>query len=297
MTQIWRAARFAFFLAAAFAAPFAAPGPDHAQAQEGARDERLKGGFYGVGAAKGMRFVLRDVGETPTGTFFDSNGKEAPIKGHWVGGGVEAVLAFDTRPIFIRLTGETMGAEMLVLPIGPDGNALPEEARRLGFLRDGVKAPELPSGYQNPPARADGVLDPDVFLVSYEFWPPDGVARGFSAIGPRYRTMIRLYPLVHADVLWKLCAAPGDVPGLGEALRGQGVTCESIGEVVEGAQKKGMFDRYKADVEKQKRDLISAVKCARGYIVKESVCAPAARRAAEAAVSMETVATALAPYR
>ncbi len=297
MTQIWRAARFALVLAAAVAAPFVALAPEPASAQAGKPDARLKGGFYGVGDAKGMRFVIRDAGKEPSGTFFDSNGKEAEIKGHWVGDGVEAVLAFDTRPIFIRLTARNMGAEMLVIPVGPDGNALSDQARRLGFLRDGVKAPEQPAGYQNPPERADGVLDPDVFLISYEFWPPDGVARGFSAIGPRYRTMIRLYPLVHADVLWKLCAAPGRPVGLAEALRGQGVTCQSIREVIEGTQKKGTFDRYKAAVDKQRDDLVAAVKCARGYIVRESVCGPASRRAAEAAVSMETVATALAPYR
>ncbi len=293
MTQTLRGA----FRALAIVLVAVAAGVFGAATRAQAQDPAIKGSFYGVGDAKGMRIVIRDAGEAPQGTFFDSNGKEAEIKGRWVDGGVEAALSFDTRTVFLRMTAEPLTLSALVIPLAPDGKPLPEQARRLGFVRDGVKAPELPAGYQNPPERADGVLDPDVFLVSYEFWPPDGVARGFSAIGPRYRTMIRLYPLVHADVLWKLCSASGRPVGLAEALRGQGVTCASIGEVIADTQRKGSFERYKKDVAAQKRDLLAAVKCARGYIVKESVCGPAARRTAQAAVSMDTVATALQPYR
>ena len=42
--------------------------------------------------------------------------------------------------------------------------------------------------------------------------------------------------------------------------------------------------------------MVSA-QCARGYIVKESVCGPASKKAAAAAVSMNTVAGAIAPFR
>ena len=141
------------------------------------------------------------------------------------------------------------------------------------------------------------MLDPDVFLISYEFWPPDGVARGYDNIGPRYQTMLRLFPLVHADVLWKLCQSSARPAALAEALRGQGATCESITRDVEGTLTNGRFEKFKSDVARDKAELMAAVQCSRNYIVKESVCGPASKRMAQAAVEMQTIASALSRYR
>ncbi len=257
----------------------------------------LSGGYNGVGPAEGMRFTIEPKGDKLVGEFRDSNGATAKIEAEWVDGGAEAVLPFLSRPVFIRIFPESLGAQMVVLPISPEGQPMPAEARTLVFVRDGVAAPRLPKGYQNPPKKMGLVLDPDVFLISYEYWDPDGVARGYDAIGPRYQTMLRLYPLVHADVLWKLCQSKARPPSMAEALRGQGASCESIVRDVEGTKTKGKFDAYKADVARDKAELMAAVQCARNFIVKESVCGPAARRMSQAALEMQTIASALSRYR
>ncbi|SET29456.1 hypothetical protein [Oceanicella actignis] len=293
----------------ALAAALTALGPGPAPAQQGgaappapsappaARAEALLGAFEGAGDAQGMRIVVEDAGEVPRGRFIDSNGKEAAFEGRWVEGAIEAPLIFDTRALYIRFEGGPLAATLTAIPLDESGAPRADQARRLAFLREGVKPPEQPAGYQDPPARAGGVMDPDVFLISYEFWPPDGVARGWQAIGPRYRTMTRLFPLVLADVLWKLCQAPGATEGLAEALRGQRVDCAALEAEMDRIQRQGLFARWKADVAAERRALTTMARCARGYVVKEEVCRPAARRAAEAAASMRTVADALAAYR
>jgi hypothetical protein len=257
----------------------------------------LSGRYNGVGPAEGMQFSVEPSGDRLVGEFRDSNGATAKIDAGWVDGGAEAVLPFLSRPVFIRILPESIGAVLIVLPISPEGVPMQNEARTLTFVREGMAVPRLPKGYQNPPAKMGLVQDPDVFLISYEFWPPDGVVRGYDAIGPRYQTMLRLFPLVHADVLWKMCLADARPPALAEALRGQGVSCESIVRDIEGAKTKGRFDAYKQDVERDKAELMAAVQCARNYIVKESVCGPASKRVAQAAVAMQTIASALSKYR
>lgn len=282
--MLWKIAIRALALAILAAAP--------ALAQGG-----LSGGYNGVGPAEGMRFTVSEQGGKVVGEFRDSNGKTARIDATWVDGGAEAVLPFETRPVFIRILPQSIGAVLIVLPVSPEGKPLQAEARTLTFVRDGVRAPKLPAGYQNPPKKMGLVLDPDVFLISYEFWDPDGVVRGYDAIGPRYQTMLRLFPLAHADVLWKLCSANTRHPALADALRGQGASCESIVRDVERTKTNGRFDAYKADVARERAELLAAVQCSRNYIVKESVCGPASRRMAQAAVEMGTVASALSRYR
>ena len=149
----------------------------------------------------------------------------------------------------------------------------------------------------NAPSRPGQEIDPDVFLASYQFWEPEGVANGFDNIGARYRTVLRMFPQIHADVLWKLCQAQTQRGLLAEALRGQGAGCAEIQATVARLQDGGRFSDWKAAVDREISQLMPAVQCSRGYIVKESVCGPASKRVAEAATSLETLATVLGRWR
>lgn len=257
----------------------------------------LAGRYTGIGPARGMQVEITDAGRKPAGKFHDSNGVEATIGGGWKEGGLEALLNFPGRPVFVRLTPSAMGLQMAVLPLDPEGKPLREQARVLAFLREGVRTPEQPALYQDPPKRAGSETDPDVFLASYQFWPPEGVANGFDNIGPRYRTILRMFPQIHADVLWKLCSADSQRALLAEALRGQGAGCADIEKTIARLQANGKFSAWKAAVDKEIDQLMPAIQCARGYIVKESVCGPASKRVADAAVSLQTLGTVLARWR
>jgi hypothetical protein len=258
----------------------------------------LEGAYFGIGSAKGMTLAL-EAGREPSGIFIDSNGIEAEIGGGWRDGGLEALLNFPGRPVWARFDPAPMGVTMTVLPLDPEGRPIETQARILAFLREGTPTPEQPGLYMDPPKRADGESDPDVFLASYQFWPPEGVYNGFSQIGARYRTMIRFFPQVHADVLWKLCEAEGrEAQALvAESLRGQGADCAAIAETISRLQSEGRFLEWKRAVSTAIDAMMPSVQCARGYIVKESVCGPASQRIAEAAVSLETVGTLLARWR
>jgi hypothetical protein len=266
-----------------------------------ARALDLGGGYFGIGDAKGMRVEIDKgaEGQDTAGRFIDSNALAAEFGGGWVGTGIEAMLRFPRRAVFIRITEAPSGIFLIALPFDDEGTPIAEQSRRMVFLRDGVRPPEQPELYQSEPDRADRVVDPDVFLASYGFWSPDGVSRGFAAIGARYRTLIRLFPMVHADVLWKLCQAGGKLASTqrGEALRGQGVDCADIVSTVDRLQRVGRFGEWKAAADADAAQLMVTTQCARGYIVKQSVCGPASKQAAAAAVSMQTVAGAIASFR
>jgi hypothetical protein len=267
----------------------------------GARALDLSGGYFGVGDANGMRVEIDKgaEGKDTAGRFIDSNGLAAEFGGGWVGIGIEAMLRFPKRAVFVRMTEAPSGIFLIALPFDDAGAPIAAQSRRMVFLRDGTAAPEQSELYQSEPDRADRVVDADVFLASYSFWSADGVSRGFAAIGARYRTMIRLFPMVHADVLWKLCQAGGKLASTqrGEALRGQGVDCGDILDTVERLQRDGRFDDWKAAASVESAQLMVSAQCARGYIVKKSVCGPASKAAADAAVSMRTVASVIAPFR
>ncbi|MDF2233044.1 hypothetical protein P2H44_10820 [Albimonas sp. CAU 1670] len=289
-----RAALFAALATAALAAALLFAAPVRAD-DSPVRD--LQGRYVGIGPARGMQVEITDVGRKPAGKFHDSNGVEADIGGGWKEGGLEALLNFPGRPVFVRMTPSALGMQMAVLPLDPEGKPLREQARVLAFLREGIETPEQPALYQDPPKRAGSEIDPDVFLASYQFWPPEGVANGFDNIGPRYRTILRMFPQIHADVLWKLCQAQTQRGLLAEALRGQGAGCADIEKTVARLQSAGRFSDWKAAVDREIGQLMPAVQCSRGYIVKESVCGPASQRVAKAATSLETLGTLLAQWR
>ncbi|MEC9433665.1 MAG: hypothetical protein VYD87_12240 [Pseudomonadota bacterium] len=283
--------------AAGLAPGWLAPSPAAAQSAD-APVPGLEGRFEGIGPARGMSLEITDIGaRSPGGVFRDSNGLEAELEGGWKQGGLEAVLAFPERQVFVRLTEAALGLQMAVLPLDENGQPLRRQARILAFLREGVAAPEQPALYQEPPKRAGQELDPDVFLASYQFWPPEGVANGYDNIGARYRTVFRLFPQIHADIMWKLCDADSQKALLAEALRGQGATCADIDGAVERLQARGRFGDWKRAVQAEIDALMPAVQCARGYIVKASVCAPAAKRVSDAAVSLDTLGTLLSRWR
>jgi hypothetical protein len=257
-----------------------------------AQAERLPGSYVGLAEAQGMKLVLREARGRIEGTFTDSNGVTAPIRAENLGTAAEAMLEFPARKVKVRLFPEAIGVRMIAIPLDAEGNPILEQTNAFVFVPAGTKVPALPAGYQNPPAQAT-VVDPDVFLISYEFWPPEGVALGWESIEDRYRPVIGLFPVVLTDVLWKLCASSYKPPELGEALRGQGVTCARILARIDEVQAKGRFDKYKALVAKERAVLLAAVNCARGAVVTPAVCQPAAKRVAEAAVSLNTVAAVL----
>lgn len=261
-----------------------------------AQAERMVGRFFGAVEAQGMRIELRRGGSGLVGTFHDSNGVTAPIDAQLLSNAAEATLEFPARKVRLRIFPEAVGLRVIAIPLDAGGNPVVEATNALVFLREGTKVPEIPAGYQAPVLKVR-VVDPDTFLISYEFWPPEGVAYGWESLEARYRPLIGVFPVVMADVLWKLCGSTYRTPMLGEALRGQGVTCEEVLARIDEMQVRGTFAKFKADVAAEKKVALDAARCARGYTRIPAVCEPAARRVSEAAVSLVTVATVLRRYR
>ncbi|GIX13183.1 MAG: hypothetical protein KatS3mg118_1142 [Paracoccaceae bacterium] len=211
------------------------------------------------------------------------------------GSAAEAMLTFPARKVRIRFFPEGLGLRLISIPLDESGQPLIDDIHILAFVPEGTRMPELPAGY-TPPSYRVRVVDPDSFLVSYPFWPPEAVAFGYESIEPRYRPMFALFPHVLGDILWKLCSSSYRPAVLGEALRGQGVTCDSVLAAFRRILTRGRFDAWKAAVEKEAAILLPALRCARGYVVRPEICQPAARAIADRAVAMNSVAAVLGRF-
>ena len=259
--------------------------------------EELSGFYYGVADATGASIEIRPDSEGFLGTFFDAQGNSQAFEADRAGDIAEAVLDMDGRTVLMRMVPLPYGAEVTIIPFDAAGNLVIAAGRTLGFVRSGLTLPRPGPDFVVAPRDDRGRITANSFLASYEFWRPTGVRNGYLSLPERFRTVIRLFPAVQLDLIWKLCLAPAADRALAIALRGQGVAC---GEVIEGiaeAQRSGAFVNYKAEVAGQKATLRMTVRCADFYPESKQNCDRAALELGAQAISLETAGTVLARYR
>jgi len=261
------------------------------------RADTLSGHFYGVDDASGASIEIRPDAEGFVGTFFDAQGNSQQFKADRNGDAAEAVLDMDGRTVLMRVVPLPYGAEVTLVPFDQAGNLVIQAGRRLSFVRTDLTLPQPGPDFIRAPRDDRGRVTANGFLASYQFWDPTGVRNGYLSLPGRSRTMIRLFPAVQLDVIWKLCLAPGADRALAMALRGQGVACTDVIEVIAKAQRSGAFQRYKAEVTAEMAVLRLAVRCAEGYPESKQTCDGAARDLARQAIALDTAATVLGRYR
>ncbi|MEM6546678.1 MAG: hypothetical protein AAF713_02920 [Pseudomonadota bacterium] len=262
-----------------------------------AAQDVLDGRYLGVGDATGAAIEIQPEGDGFEGRFEDSSGGRQTFDADRLGEVAETLLDMDDRTVLMRITPLPFGAEVLLVPLDPDGNLVTDAARVESFVREGLEIPEPGEGFVAEPADGTTRITGNSFVASYEFWSPRGVRNGFLALPPRFRTVIRLFPAVQLDVIWKLCLAPDGDQALSLALRGQGVNCQEVIEGVANAQRSGSFEAYKAEVSEQRAVLLISVRCADGYRMSKTECDEAAQHVSQAAISLQTAATVLGRYR
>lgn len=255
---------------------------------------QVAGTYVGVDLAEGMRLTLTEKGG---GVLLRADGQERRFAGQPASGGFEALLEGPEGRTVIRLFPEPIGVRVVLAPVDAAGVMDTLDLVTLAFLREGVDLPPKPDRFLPAPRGPVAAFDAVAFVASYPFWEPEGAALAYDAVAPRFRTVIRLYPLVQADLLWKLCAGATRGAGVAEALRGQGVTCEQVTAAVRKMQASEAFDRFKRDVNRERALLQTALGCADDLIRQRPECAKAGAETAKRAVSMETAATVLARYR
>lgn len=260
----------------------------------------VMGGYFGIDSAAGMRLDFAegrnglDARLTwPDGTAFAFEATPLPT-------GAEAIVDAPGGKALYVATAEPLGLVFTMIPLGEDDLPLPAGTVAYLFLRDGVTAPPRPARYVPPPDGPGGTIDPRAFVESYSFWPSKNVAWGYEMVRGRYRTLIRLHPVVQADILWKLCRANAAPAALAEALRGQGVSCDDVlaafGRMLRPGGSIEPFNAFRRDVEAQKAALVEAIHCSLDYRRNDPDCRRAGARVAVAAASLETVKTVLERY-
>lgn len=267
-------------------APAAAPAAD-----------TLEGSYYGIDEAAGASIRISPDPGGYTGTFHDRNGRSQSFKADRIENAAEAVLDMDGQTVLMRMVPLPYGAQVTIVPYRKDGKLALEYARSLSFLRKGVKLPEKPETFIPAPQAPGQPIAANAFVESYQFWEPVGVVNGYLGLPEKFRTLIRMFPAVQLDVIWKLCLAPQGERALSIALRGQDVACAQVVQGIANAQRTNRFDDYKAEVEAEREALQISVRCADGYVESKATCDAAARRLAQAAVSMRTAGMVLAKYR
>lgn len=266
----------------------------------GAAFADLQGAYRGVDAAEGMRLVLSGSGGRLSGEVTKPGGAGATFTADRLESGAEAKASWNGRNAWFIFTEEPLGVSMVVIPLGPNDVGIVAETEAMLFVREGVVQPPRPARYVPPPAGPGGTIDPRAFIESYSFWPSTNVAYGYGMVRGRYRTLIRMHPVVMTDILWKLCRANNASSALADALRGQEVTCNDVlrafGRMVRPGASIEPFNRFRKDVEAQKAALVEAIVCSVDYRRNSPTCKRAGARVAKAAVSLETVKSVLARY-
>ena len=267
-----------------------------APAVAGAQD-RLSGTYRGVKDAEGARLDIQPSEDGFSGTLYDARGNAQAFRADRIGETAEAIIDMGGGAVLMQVSPMPYGAEVAFVPVEPNGALNAARARVDSFVRPGLEVPEPPADYLPPPVTPNTRITGNTFLNSYEFWSPAGVANGYAALPERVRTLMRFFPAVQLDVIFKLCLAPQAGQPLAEALRGQGVACPQVVQAMADAQRRGTFDGYKAGVEAELAQLLDSVRCAEGYLEARATCDQAARRLGEAAVSLRTAAHVLAGMR
>ena len=262
----------------------------------GAARADLSGRYKGIEQGGGLALELEIDGDAASGAITLGDGVRRPFTGEPVGRGVEAALqGEDGRSMFLQLAPQGAGLLARVAPFDADGRLSAEGARAYAFIPESMPIPDPPARYMDPPEGRPRVIDAEAFIASYPFWPPLAAARGYDAVAPRYRTVIRLFPAVQADLLQKMCQSPERTAGIAEALDGQGVTCQ---DVLNAAPEGGAAQaRLRAAADAERPILMTALDCATDLTRTDSDCARAGRETAARAASMETVATMLRRHR
>lgn len=258
--------------------------------------EALSGSYYGIDDAKGATIEIEPDPGGYTGTFFDRAGNNQGFEADRAGDSAEAVLDMGGQTVLLRMAPLPYGAEVALIPFNAQGELVIDAARVLNFVRQGTELPDLPSEFVPAPRDTKRIAG-NSFLASYQFWDPVGVRNGYLGLPDRFRTLLRLFPAVQLDVIWKLCLAPSADQALAEALRGQGVACREVVETIAEVQRTNRFGDYKSEVDGERASLRTSIRCADGYPETKSACDGAAKRLSEAAVSLRTAATVLTRYR
>ncbi len=262
-----------------------------------AAQDKLDGTYLGIDDAAGARIRIEPDSEGFSGTFHDPQGRSQSFQADRVEDAAEAVLDMDGQTVLMRIAPLPFGAQVSIIPLRADGSMALEFSRALGFVREGVRLPEKPDAFVEAPQMPGERVAGNSFVESYQFWEPVGVVNGYLGLPDRFRTLLRMFPAVQLDVIWKLCLAPQADQALGVALRGQDVACPEVVDVIAGVQRSNRFDDYKADVDADRQALQTSIRCADGYVASRATCDAAAKRLSEAAVSMRTAGMVLSKYR
>ncbi len=290
MVEVWRRLALIGLMAAA-AHPLVPPAAQAQQAAQRAADP-LPGDYVGLDGAQSMVLAVhpRESGgyvivfrAAPGGEVYNIEAERVAPDA------VEGAVEWRGGAGVMRVSARGPGVVMVWAPLGAQGEPDGRAASAFAFVRRGV---ELPSGPRRAAPRRGEKLTPAEFLGGYEFWEPAAVEIGYESLSDADRDLMRLYPLVQADVIWKMCGAPAGGEGLAEALRGQSVTCAQISTAMDAGQASGRFEAFKAQTAAQRADALKAIECGRG-LYRDAECAAAARRTQEVVLSLQSVAGAL----
>lgn len=262
-----------------------------------AAQDRLSGTYMGVKDAEGARLDIQPAEDGFSGTLYDARGNAQGFRADRVGETAEAIIDMGGGAVLMQVSPMPYGAEVAFVPVEPNGALNAARARVDNFVRPGLEVPDPPAGFLPPPVTPNTRITGNTFLQSYQFWSPSGVSNGYSALPDRVRTLMRFFPAVQLDVIFKLCLAPQGGQALAEALRGQGVACPQVVQAMADAQRRGTFDSYKEGVEAELAQLLASIRCAEGYLEGRATCDQAARTLSDAAVSLRTAAHVLQGMR
>lgn len=264
--------------------------------------EEIAGTFVGIDDAEGMAVWIKPdpAGrDLFSGRILAKNKAIYDFTGERSGNIVQGAAVAGNQNVFLHITYKSVGIVVNWIPIltlaTENAPAQTGDAIEYVFVREGTFLPQMPGYFAPPPKSERTSMNTLVFLDSYQFWPPAAVSHGFAIIPSNHRALLRFYPHVQTDILWKLCKAGGLSPQRQRTIKGQGVGCPDIIEAVDAMQQYGSFSRYKKTVAIEKEEFRMAVGCGQGML-QSSTCKKIAKGTAQRALELKNVRSILNGY-
>lgn len=259
--------------------------------------DKLDGRYVGIDDATGASIEITADEEGYTGTFFDKHGNSQEFEADDIDNAAAAVLDMDGRAVLLRMVPLPYGAQVTLVPFDAEGRLVRSSTLLLAFVREGVRLPKMPKGFTVAPRSNCTRVAAFSFLVSYEFWNPDGVRDGYKCLPERARTLMQMFPAVRLDVIWKICLSSNNREALARALRGTAVSCDQVRKSIDGMQRSGRFEAYKKEVKRERDSLAMSIRCAEGYPETRGNCERAAKFLAQKAQELTGPAEVMKRFR
>ena len=132
------------------------------------------------------------------------------------------------------------------------------------YRRSDLVLPEKGRFYRNAPEKDDYFLSSPNFIDSYAFWTGEEVAHAYELLSYKEQGIIKLFPYVSAEILFKLCRAPLKNAGVIKLTKHHNISCNNISDAFYNLYNSINFKDFYIHLAQEKKLLSNIFACNHG---------------------------------